>query len=153
MHIFKEDYPDPFEDTVCQINEATYDTLPIVDGNIFSGNQIIAGAYPTDLSGKPIMSSTLQFTQNGEHSALVDYGAIRFTLMEDWLKITADEDFVLENRVGKTDRHFPTLVSCDNSTLQLSYNGVAYGLQLTCGRFDGPNKICSEDGIIELHIV
>ena len=153
LHIFKEDYPDPFEDKVCLINEATYEALPVVDGNIFSGNHVIAGTYLTDPTGHPITASALQFTQNGESSALVDYGAIRFTLMENGLKITSDEDFVLETRVGKTDRHFPTLASCDDNKLLLSYNGTAYGIQLTVGHFDGPNKVCSEDGIIEVQFI
>ena len=80
----------------------------------------------------------------------MDYGTIRFTLMENWMKITADEDFILETRFGKTDRYFPAVVSCDKNQLQLSYNGAVYGIRLTCGHFDGANKVCSEDGIIEL---
>jgi hypothetical protein len=83
----------------------------------------------------------------------VDYGSLRFTLMENWIKITADEDFILENRVGKTDRHFPALISCDGSTLWLTYNGASYGIRLTCGHFDGANRVCSEDGIIELQFI
>ena len=153
LHIFKEDYPDPFEDAVCQINEATYETLPVIDGNIFSGNNITAGIYPFDLAGQPITTSALQFSQCGEHTALVDYGSLRFTLLENRIKISADEDFVLEVHVGKKDRHFPTVLSCDSSMLQLSYNGMTYGLQLTCGHFDGANKLCSEDGTLELCIL
>ena len=150
LHIFKEDVSDPFEETVCTKNEATYETLPIMDGNIFSGNGIIAGAYPTDAQGNNFPASDFQFTQNGESSALVDYGAIRFTLMENGMKITADEDFTLEARIGKTDRHFPTLDSCNSTALRLHYNGMNYGIELTAGHFDGATKICSENGIIEL---
>ena len=153
MHIFKEEQPDPFENTVCTKNEATYDSLPVMDGNIFSGNQVIAGAYPVDTNGAPFAAGDFRFTQNGENSALVDYGAIRFTLFENWMKITADEDFTIECRIGKTDRHFPTLVSQDEKSLHLCYNGVEYGLRLTAGRFDGVGKLCSEDGIIELEII
>ena len=150
LHIFNEDVSDPFEETVCTKNEATYETLPIMDGNIFSGNGIIAGAYPTDAQGNNFPASDFQFTQNGESSALVDYGAIRFTLMENGMKITADEDFTLEARIGKTDRHFPDLISCTDTALRLHYNGMNYGIELTAGHFDGATKICSENGIIEL---
>ena len=153
MHIFKEEQPDPFENTVCTKNEATYDSLPVMDGNIYSGNQVIAGAYPVDTNGAPFAAGDFRFTQNGENSTLVDYGAIRFTLFENWMKITADEDFTIECRIGKTDRHFPTLVSQDEKSLHLCYNGVEYGLRLTAGRFDGVGKLCSEDGIIELEII
>ena len=150
LHIFKEDYPDPFEDKVCPNNEATYDALPLVDGNIYSGNQVIAGAYLVDANGTPFAANDFRFTQTGENSALVDYGAIRFTLMENGMKITADKDFVLDTRIGKTDHHFPTLVSCNSATLRLHYNGMDYGIELAAGRFDGATKICSENGIIEL---
>ena len=150
LHIFKEDMPDPFEETVCTKNEATYESLPIMDGNIFSGNGVIAGAYPVDGSGNIFPASDFCFTQNGENSALVDFGRIRFTLMENWMKITADEDFYVDARIGKTDRHFPALVRQDDNTLQLRYAGMEYGIRLTAGRFDGTGKICSENGVIEL---
>ena len=153
LHIFNEKYPDPFEDTVCETNEATYESLPVVDGNIFSGNHVIAGAYPVDTSGQPLAAGEMRFTQNGTGSALVDYGCIRFTLMENGLKITADRDFVLENRAGKTDRHFPTLISCDSSTLRLNYNGTGYGIHADWGYFDGADKLCSQDGMIELRFI
>lgn len=154
LHIFKEEYPDPFEDKVCPNNEATYDALPVVDGNVFSGNKVIAGAYPVDAkTGEAILSTDMRFTQIGENAALVDYGSIRFTLLEQGMKIAADEDFIMDFRYGKTERHFPTLVSCTDKVLRLHYNGMDYGIELTAGRFDGATKVCSEDGIIELQII
>ena len=153
LHIFKEDYPDPFEDKVCPNNEATYDTLPIMDGNVYSGNGTIAGAYPVDAKGMPFAVGDFRFTQNGENSALVDYGSVRFTLMENGMKITADEDFTLDARIGKTDHHFPTLVSCSDRVLRLRYNDMEYGIELTAGRFDGATRILSEDGIIALRFI
>jgi hypothetical protein len=154
LHIFKEDYPDPFEDKVCPNNEATYDALPVVDGNVFSGNKIIAGAYPVDAkTGEAILSTDMCFTQTGENTALVDYGSIRFTLMEQGMKITADEDFIMDFRYGKTDHFFPVLVSCNDKVLRLRHNGMDYGIELTAGRFDGATKVCSEDGCIELNFI
>ena len=153
LHIFKDAVSDPFEETVCTKNEATYDSLPIMDGNIFSGNGTIAGAYPMDAQGNHFPASDFRFTQTGENDALVDFGAIRFTLMEDWLKITADEDFTIDARIGKTDRHFPALVSRSDDTLRLCYAGTEYGVQLTEGRFDPAGNIHSKDGVIELKFI
>ena len=93
-----------------------------------------------------------RFTQTGPDSALVDFGSIRFTLMESGMKIIADEDFVLEVRIGKQNRHFPGLVSGDEGELRLRYSGMEYGLRLTAGRFDGVGRLCSEDGILELNV-
>ena len=138
---------------MCPNNEATYDTLPIMDGNVYSGNQVIAGAYPVDTTGNGFQVKDFRFTQTGENSALVDYGAIRFSLTENGMKIVSDENFTLEARIGKTDHHFPTLVSCSDSILRLCYNGMEYGIELTAGHFDGAAKICSEDGIIELRFI
>lgn len=154
LHIFKEDYPDPFEDTVCETNEATYEALPVMDGNIFSGNHVIAGLYPMDAkSGEPLVAKNMRFTQIDTNTALVEYGCLRFTLMENGMKIIADKDFVLESRVGKTDRHFPILVSCSDNTICLDYKGTAYGVQVSWGHFDGTGKCCSEDGIIEFNFI
>lgn len=153
LHIFREDQADPFENTVCTKNEATYEALPIMDGNIFSGNQVIAGGYPVKANKENFQVRDFCFTQIDENTALVDYGSLRFTLMENGMKIIADEDFVLENRIGKTDRHFPDLVFCDDSTLRLGYNDMEYGIELTVGHFEGPSRLSSEDGIIELRFI
>ena len=153
LHIFKEDYPDPFEDKVCPNNEATYDTLPVVDGNVYSGNGVIAGAYPIDVNGNAFAAGDFRFTPIGENSALVDYGSIRFTLMENGMKIISDEDFTLDTRIGKMEHHFPTLVSCNDTTLCLHYNGMDYGIELTTGRFNGATEILSEDRTIELYFI
>ena len=152
LHIFREELTDPYEDTVCTRNEAVYESLPLVDGNIHSGNGVIAGAYPLGADGEPLHVGDFRFTQTGPDSALVDFGSIRFTLMESGMKIIADEDFVLEVRIGKQNRHFPGLVSGDEGELRLRYSGMEYGLRLTAGRFDGVGRLCSEDGILELNV-
>lgn len=152
LHIFRENQPDPFEHTVCTSNEATYESLPVMDGNIFSGNHTVAGAYPTTADGQPFTVKDFQFTQTGPNTALVDYGCLRFELTERGITITADTDFTLENRIGKTDRHFPDILFCGGSSLRLKYNGVEYGIDLTAGHFDGAGRICSEKGCIELTI-
>ena len=68
------------------------------------------------------------------------------------MKISCGEDFTLEARIGKKDRHFPELVFCRERELRHFYNGMEYGLTLTAGRFDGPGLIRSEAGTVEVHI-
>ncbi len=153
LHIFREDQPDPYEDTVCTRNEAVYESLPVVDGNIHSGNGIIAGAYPAWQNGKPVPVEDFRFIQTRPDSAVVDFGVIRFTLTEQSISITADRDFVLENRIGKTDRHFPALVSCDDKELHLRYSGMEYRIRLAAGQFEGTRQLRSEDGMLELTIL
>lgn len=152
LHVFREELADPFENTVCTRNEATYESLLVMDGNIYSGNGIVAGAYPVGPDGKPFCVGDFRFTQTGPDSALVDYGCIRFTLLERGMKIICDGEFRIENRVGKRDRHFPQILLCSDKALHLRYNGTDYGVELTAGYFDGPGSICSEDGVIELNV-
>lgn len=152
LHVFREELTDPYEDTVCTRNEATYEALPVMDGNIFSGNGVVAGCYPVGTEGKTFVPADFRFTETGPDSALADYGCIRFTLTERGICMEADGEFTLENRIGKTDRHFPELLSCTEKQLRLRYNAVEYAVTLASGRFDGTGRICSENGCIELNI-
>ena len=153
LHIFREEQPDPYEYTVCTRNEAVYESLPVIDGNIHSGNGTIAGAYPLWQSGESIPAEDFRFIHTGPGSAVVDFGSIRFELEEKRIRITADRDFHLKSRVGKTDRHFPALVSWDDTSLRLFYSGMDYGLTLAAGRFDGPYRILSTEGAVALCIL
>ena len=152
LHIFREDQADPYEETVCTKNEAAYESLPVMDGNIYSGNGTVAGVWPLDGNGKGIAAGDFRYTPTGPDSALVDFGSIRFTLMERGLKIICDEDFTLEARIGKRDRHFPEPVSWGGGELRLRCSGMDYGISLSAGRFDGPGRIRSEEGTVEVHI-
>jgi hypothetical protein len=91
-----------------------------------------------------------RFTETGPDSAVVDFGSLRFELTQQRIRITAPQNFILENRIGKTDRHFPGLVSWGDTDLRLAYSGMEYGLTLAAGHFDSPEKLRSEDGCIEI---
>ena len=153
LHIFNQDQPDPYEDIVCTRNEATYESLPVMDGNIFSGNGTIAGSYLCWFQGEPIRVGDCRFTQTNPDTAVVDFGSICFTLTEKGITITADQEFTLENRVGKTETHFPTILSYTDTLLQLEYNSIHYAIRLNQGHFEGPGRICSENNGITLHIL
>ena len=153
LHLFRENQPDPYEDTVCIRNEAVYESLPVIDGNIHSGNGIIAGAYPNWRSGEPIAAKDFRFTQTGQDSAIVDFGCIRFVLAENTITITADRDFFLKTRMGKVCRHFPAPVSCTDTELLLNYDGMEYGIRLTAGRFEETDTVSSHERSIELHFI
>lgn len=119
LHIFREDFPDPFEDTVCTRNEAVYETLPVMDGNLYTGGGILAGVYLLDEDGKTVSGSDFRFTQTGPGSALIDYGSIRFHVTERGITVTGANGLALESRIGRTDRHFPALLALDDTALRL----------------------------------
>jgi len=152
LHIFREDQPDPFVNTVCRGNAAAYESLPVMDGNLYSGSGTVAGCYAVTASGAPLSVGDFRFCQTGPDSARVDYGTICFELNGKGIKITSDQEFALEIRFGRSDRHFPNILSCSDSILRLRYHDQEYGIALTTGSFDGPGRLRSENGCIEAAI-
>ena len=149
LHIFRDTYADPFEDTVCTANDAAYETLPLADGNRYSGNGVRAGLYlKWKDSGEELILPEMTFTDTGDGTAEVTYGPVRVSLFESGLSITADRDFILENRIGKDGNHLPKVLSCDESYLALSYHGTEYTVRLANGIFHGAKEIESEDGTV-----
>ncbi len=66
LHLFSEKFPDPFENTICEANEATYETLPIADGNRHSGNGTVAGIYLIGEDGQDVTAEDFNFTDAGK---------------------------------------------------------------------------------------
>ncbi len=153
LHVFKETYPDPFEDVVCESNEAVYETLPVIDGNRHTGNGVLAGVYFTDAAtGAPISCEKMAFTDNGDGSATVSYAPLTVTLHEDHLRITADKPFCMTAKIGNDD-HLPTPEGQSAATLSLSYHGTNYALTARVGTFTSANTVLSDaDGVIEIAI-
>jgi len=153
LHIFCENAPDPFEDTVCPGNEAAYETLPIIDGNRHSGNGVIAGGYFTFSGGIEPVCKKMEFTDLGNGRAKVDYGSITFTLREDGFTVTGAEPFRLENRIGSRDDHMMEVKSQNESTVNFSYMGTDYGISLEHGHFENAENIVSEYNMIDVTVI
>ena len=149
LHIFRENDPDPFENKVCTKNEAVYETLPVMDGNLMTGNGIIAGGYFCTSDGEPVYGKDYRFTETGENTALIDYGRIRIILKEQGMEIRSEGDFCLQWRTGRQDRHMPRCVSRREKDVSLRYNGEDYSIHLGRGSFV-PKGIRSENGIVEI---
>lgn len=151
LHVFDESYPDPFEDKVCETNDAAYETLPVVDGNRYSGNGVHAGMYLLDRkSGTLLTCDKLKFTDLGDGSAKLTYGSVEVELSESELKITAPKPFVLENRIGKDGGHLPTIVSQSANEIVLDYTGTEYKITLIKGFFkDSLHVESDQSGAIE----
>ena len=153
LHVFSEKFLDPYEDKVCTINEAFYESLPVTDGNRQSGNGILAGMYLLDKKGNEIGAhAEMVFAKKGENSAEIRYGDVTFILSEKTVKITYKEDFIVENRMGKDKGHTGKTVSCTDVLLTLSYKGAKYAVKLLKGRFEN-NLMCSEDKEIEFELI
>ena len=147
LHIFNEKYPDPYEDKVCTGNEASYETLPVTDGNRHTGKGIIGGLYPLRADGTPISCGSMQFADLGDGKAEADCGGVKVVLAEDRMEITAEEGFRLERRMAPGADHVPEITEYANKLLNLKYDGVDYSIRLLKGCFAN-ESILSEDGCI-----
>ncbi|MBQ8288337.1 MAG: hypothetical protein IJX76_06150 [Clostridia bacterium] len=151
LHLFSPLLPDPFEAAVCKGNEATYETLPVADGNRHSGNGVLAGAYLTEADGRALNLGKMEFADLGGGRARVSYGDLQIELFEDRLILTYPREFTVENRIGKQD-HIPTVEEWDSTKLSLSYQGTPYTLRAKQGSFLSPTVIASRSGRIELNL-
>ncbi len=145
LHVFSDSLADPYEDKICEKNEATYETLPVVDGNRFSGNGILSGAYIV-YDNKPIENRPLVFGETEDGAAKVRFGDIVFTLTEGSIEVKLGS-CEIENRIGRNDG-CPAVVDLCEKKITLSYSGCAYGITLTSGKFTAPTHIIPENGVI-----
>lgn len=153
LHVFRETYPDPFEDVVCKSNEAVYETLPVIDGNRHTGAGILAGLYLTDTDGNRIPCKKMQFSDLGGGTAQLTYSPVTVTLSEESIHITCDRPFILKAHIGNDD-HLPTVTAQTKDTLTLSYGGTEYGLCLTAGLFsDTAEAHSDENGVLMFTII
>jgi len=151
IHVFAEKYPDPFEETVCESNEAVYETLPLIDGNRHTGHGILAGGYFLDANGKEIVCDKMQFDDLGGGSMRLTYAPISVTVTDNRIRIEGPLDFSLDLRRGSDD-HLPTINALTETVLSLSYNGTSYQLHMNTGTLHSINRMNSADGIIEAEI-
>ena len=152
LHVFAETYPDPFEHTVCESNEAVYETLPLIDGNRHTGHGILAGGYFIGADGTELSCQTLQFEDLGGGVMRLTYAPITLTAEDNRIRISGPEGFSLALRRGSDD-HLPTVTAAYEKQLCLTYGGCAYAVRLTEGIFSGTGRICSENGTIAAEII
>lgn len=153
LHIFAEDYTDPYEDVLCKANDAAYDTLPVIDGNLNSGNGILSGLYLTDaVTGESICLPEMIFSDLGDQKASVLFSSadteIMFLLEENALEIHCEKDFVLQHCIGKKSYHLPAVSAAADRMLNLSYRNYAYTITLESGIFKDTLTIHSENGVV-----
>ena len=149
LHVFDETLEDPFEHTVCEIDDATYDTLPLVDGFVHSGNGIRSGLYP-DLGGEQKGSADFTFIEkeDGCEAAFHTADPMVFTMQEKQLTLQAEKDFILRHPIGRTKEFMPEVKGMSEKELCLSYKGHDWRVVLEKGCFVSPLEIRSEDGCV-----
>ncbi|MCH5314507.1 MAG: hypothetical protein J1E81_01235 [Eubacterium sp.] len=154
LHIFDESIEDPFEHTVCKETFAVYETLPVVDGYLYSGNNIRSGAHFTSCnSEKKISYGKMLFKELSNKECEVkfvsDENNIIFKLSETGIKISGDKDFSVQNIIGRKCKFLPKITVFSDKMIILEYQNKKYAIELTSGNFESDTKIISENSKIE----
>ena len=152
LHIFSEKYLDPFEDEVSTENEATYETLPVIDGTRHSGNGVLAGGYLVYEDGDLPDFNEMKFTDAGKGTAIITYGSLRVELAEDRIKIIGASPFILKNKIGTIRDHLPTVKRYNEEEIILSYQNVDYGIWVLQGKILEPTCLQSDGNVLEVQL-
>jgi len=164
--LFDEKYPERYRDKACSADGFIFDTLPVVDGNRFSGNGTRAGLYPCYLMGKEIKAAGTPVWKEIDGAAVVTvpaerFGNVTFTFSEECLSVSVqknDGDFILIARVPEVSlgalKFTADIKNC--KTIGFTYNQYSYALSLHSGTVsrDRRNKIIvrAENGVIAAKI-
>lgn len=150
MHVFSSKQADTYDTVLCPGTQATYETLPVVDGNRHTGKGIVGGGYLTYADGTEPLFEEMTFTDNGNGSATVTYGDVSFLLCENSIRIKADKPFRIDARFGMKD-HLPSVIEISDTKLLLEYIGTRYSLCLKNGKFDGEKTVISDGSVVEVY--
>ena len=146
LHIFNEKFPDVYDYELSVGNTAHYYTLPLIDGNLFSGNGTLSGGFIS----KKINADNMKFNELKQNVCEISFNDFKFTLSEDRVRISSTDDFELKNVIGKLTDELPVIKSRTNTTLNLSYKSFNYSVKLSIGTFLNNTTVKSKNGIIEL---
>ena len=154
LHIFDDRIADQFEHEVCKETFAVYESLPVTDGYLFSGNGIRSGAFLYDQNGSPLSYSKMIFEETAENecqvSFLSDTNTLIFTLREDSVEIRAERDFLIENVIGRQCVFVPKVIDWDPKQITLQYQNIQYSVRLVKGTLLSENKIASRNSEVKI---
>ncbi|MBQ6707806.1 MAG: hypothetical protein IJM97_02530 [Clostridia bacterium] len=150
LHIFSENFEDPYENELCKGSSSVYETLPFYDGNRYTGKGIRGGGFFTYDDKSETEFEKMEFYDNDDGSAKICFGEVVFDLCEDSFKITANKPFTIEQRIGIDSNHLPQTKNLSEGRIDLNYNGVDYSVIAKQGKFADKYILKSENNIIEI---
>lgn len=130
LTLFSDGYRDRYLDGVCTSPVLQFDTLPVIDGNRFSGDGIMAGGYFT-LEGRKLSARITEVGEDGDRLtvSLAD-GDRALTVIFDERGMTAFcEDGKVLSLVYRFDPKKPhPQMASEGNTLTLCHRGFTYSL-------------------------
>lgn len=158
LYLFREDYRERYLDNVCDGDSLTYDNLPLVDGNRFSGNGVRGGLYLLPTADTSVQGMEYRDMTYSEETgkAVVSFtgtpcGDILCTLSEKGIDIrSTDKNFTLVVRYNDKAEGLPSRKLVSDNAMEFSYRGFGYRITAGKGTFMGPNVLRSEDNRITI---
>lgn len=135
IYLFDENYEERYNDSVCVKEYLEFDNLPVVDGNRWSGNGILAGLYFTS-EGKELTFDEMIYREISDDTAEVTFtdtscGDVKITLSLDKIKVSAKKAPDMEVRYNPSAKSLPDIVSTSNGNIRLSHRNYVYSIHLT----------------------
>jgi hypothetical protein len=138
IHLFRDGYRERYLDNVCTTNEHTYDNLPVVDGNRFSGHGVRAGLYPvTDENAVGMEYTDMLYAENNGTAAVTFTGTpcgdVTFTMNDENMTVmkTGDSPLILTYRYDGAAAGKYITMSRTGNEITFHYNGFDYRVGVT----------------------
>lgn len=154
LHIFDDSIADQFDTKNCTETFAIYESLPVVDGFLYSGSNIKSGAYIKDEKGDRITYKNMVFTEISDKECKLEFdNKLTFEISEDTIKITGNADFSIENIIARQSDFVPKLIECTKNQVTLEHLEKRYGLSLEQGKFTSHKTITSTNKQVIIKII
>ena len=145
IFLFREGYKERYLDSVNDSVSMTFDNLPFVDGNRYSGSGVRAGLYPY-VNGERLTYTDMKYEEDDVSAAVTFYGTqagdFRVKMTEEYIDFSADGDFCLvsESKKGADEPQRST----DGKAVFLKYRDFDYKVEIARGRADDENAFSSD---------
>ena len=150
IYVFNENYKERYLEEVCDRPHLFYDNLPVLDGNRWSGNGVLAGIYPCYPDGSEIVFEQIEVLERDDSLflkwSLACTAEVTCNLNPegmDWTFPSSDFGFVMKliNESESVD-----IASCLDS-LSFRYRGVNYSVEVF-GALTSLSDTCKNVNII-----
>ena len=149
LYLFREDYPERYQDEPCRTDYLVFDNLPVMDGNRFSGHGVRAGIYPF-AGGEALVSEGLSYRELSEGSAVVSLrteraGQVNILLSEQRIVVDAERGEVSFAIEADPDCGCLPELHCSEDGASFVHNGFRYRVGVPVGVWDG-DALVTESG-------
>lgn len=144
IHLFNESYQERYWDATESSSRAVYDTLPVVDGFLWSGKGIRATWNLTEPGTETPAKGLIRDSQDEENGTLcltleADGSKVNCCCHEEYMELGFPEkkfDLLLSWHTMQETR----LIQVEENRVQFDHNGAAYIMTVTGGRFVAGEK-------------